>query len=192
MGCDLRGCADSAGVSDTLTTGTFRSHNPLVLGSNPSGPTNQPIEAPVVRKIDATDHRGLIRQLKLFSQLFETVIVTSRIVRAQNRWQSFCQDWNGRCFESMGYRHGGETVAAEKKSILPLQAMGKATKSPNLRRSVQITTLYAIPAANEVFHCRFRWFRSDFWSQARRSIGIGIFNVAAFAIPGRGRCSPAQ
>jgi hypothetical protein len=41
MGCDLRGCADSAGVSDSLPTGESRTHNPLVLGSNPSGPTNQ-------------------------------------------------------------------------------------------------------------------------------------------------------
>ena len=32
MGCDLRGCADSAGVSDGLPTGEPRTHNPLVLG----------------------------------------------------------------------------------------------------------------------------------------------------------------
>ena len=38
MGCDLRGCADSAGVSDILPTGKSRTHNPLALDSNPSGP----------------------------------------------------------------------------------------------------------------------------------------------------------
>ena len=68
-GCDLRGCADSAGVSDSLPTGEPRTHNPLVLGSNPSGPTNQPIEAAAVRKIGATDCRSSTGQLKLFSQL---------------------------------------------------------------------------------------------------------------------------
>ena len=36
-----KSCADSAGVSDGFPTGKSRSHNPLVLGSNPSGPTNQ-------------------------------------------------------------------------------------------------------------------------------------------------------
>jgi hypothetical protein len=51
MTCDLRGCADSAGVSDSLPTGGCRTHNPLVLGSNPSGPTSQPIEATAVHKI---------------------------------------------------------------------------------------------------------------------------------------------
>jgi hypothetical protein len=44
-----------------------RTHNPLVLGSNPSGPT---IEVPAVRKIGATDYRSSTGQLKLFSQLF--------------------------------------------------------------------------------------------------------------------------
>ena len=71
MGCDLRSCADSARVIDTLPTDPLRSHNPLVLGSNPSGPTSQPIEAPVVRKLASTTCQGLIGQLKLFSQLFE-------------------------------------------------------------------------------------------------------------------------
>ena len=51
-----------------------RTHNPLVLGSNPSGPTNQPIEATVVRKIGASDCCASTGQLKLFSQLFETVM----------------------------------------------------------------------------------------------------------------------
>jgi hypothetical protein len=69
--CDLRGCADSAGVSDSLPTGESRTHNPLVLGSNPSGPTNQTIEATAVRKISAIQWWALIGRLKLFSQLFE-------------------------------------------------------------------------------------------------------------------------
>ena len=76
MTCDLRGCADSAGVSDTFPTGESRTHNPLVLGSNPSGPTNQPVDAPAVRKIGATDCRSSTAQLKLFSQLFETEIAS--------------------------------------------------------------------------------------------------------------------
>jgi hypothetical protein len=71
MRCELRGCADSARVSDPLPTGASRSHNPLVLGSNPSGPTSQPIEMPVVRKNSATTCQGLMGRLKLFSQLFE-------------------------------------------------------------------------------------------------------------------------
>jgi hypothetical protein len=33
-GYDLRGCADSAGVSDSLTAGEARTHNPLVPGWN--------------------------------------------------------------------------------------------------------------------------------------------------------------
>ena len=49
-------------------------HNPLVLGSNPSGPTNQPVEAAAVRKIDVSDCHSSIGQLKLFSQLFEAEI----------------------------------------------------------------------------------------------------------------------
>jgi hypothetical protein len=49
-----------------------RTHNPLVLGSNPSGPTNQPVEATVVRTAGAITCAGLTGQLKLFSQLFET------------------------------------------------------------------------------------------------------------------------
>jgi hypothetical protein len=44
----------------------------MVLGSNPSGPTNQPIEAAEVRKTGTTDCRRAIGQLKLFSQLFAT------------------------------------------------------------------------------------------------------------------------
>ena len=92
MACDLRGCADSAGVSDSLPTGEARTHNPLVLGSNPSGPTNQPVEAAAVRKTDATTGERLIGRLKLFSQLFETKIPASGITRAQNRRESFCQD----------------------------------------------------------------------------------------------------
>ena len=57
-GCDLRGCAESAGVSDSLPTGESRTHNPLVLDSNPSGPTNQPIEATAVQKIGVTNCHG--------------------------------------------------------------------------------------------------------------------------------------
>jgi len=71
MGCDLRGCADSAGVTVLYSTGATRTHNPLVLGSNPSGPTNQPVEATVVRTTGAITRAGLIGRLKLFSQLFE-------------------------------------------------------------------------------------------------------------------------
>ena len=48
-----------------------RTHNPLVLGSNPSGPTNQPIEDAVVRRPGPTDCHGSTGQLKLFSHLFE-------------------------------------------------------------------------------------------------------------------------
>jgi hypothetical protein len=50
-----------------------RTHNPLVLGSNPSGPTNQLVEAAVVPKIGVSDSRSSTGQLKLFSQLIETV-----------------------------------------------------------------------------------------------------------------------
>src|ERR1700752_840013 len=57
-GCDLRGCADSAGVSDSLPTGEARTHNPLVLGSNPSGPTNQPRSGPETWVTQRTDHIG--------------------------------------------------------------------------------------------------------------------------------------
>ena len=78
MGCDLRGCADSAGVSDSLPTGKTRSHNPLVLGSNPSGPTNQPIEDAVIRETDATTREGLTGRLKLFFQLYETEMLESK------------------------------------------------------------------------------------------------------------------
>ena len=48
-----------------------RTHNPLVLASNPSGPTNQPVEATAVQKIGVTNRRRSIGRLKLFSQLFE-------------------------------------------------------------------------------------------------------------------------
>ena len=44
-----------------------RTHNQLVLGSNPSGPTNQLIEDAVIRKTDATTREGLTGRLKLFS-----------------------------------------------------------------------------------------------------------------------------
>jgi hypothetical protein len=54
-----------------------RTHNPLVLGSNPSGPTNQPVEATAVRRTGAATRQGLIGQLKLFSQLFEAKIHSS-------------------------------------------------------------------------------------------------------------------
>jgi hypothetical protein len=37
----------------------------------------------------------LIGRLKLFSQLFETEIPASGIVRAQNRRESLSQEWNG-------------------------------------------------------------------------------------------------
>jgi hypothetical protein len=57
-----------------------RTHNPLVLGSNPSGPTNNSIEAPVVRKIGATDRYLSIGQLKLFSQLFELAFTVSEVL----------------------------------------------------------------------------------------------------------------
>ena len=60
-----------------------RTHNPLVLGSNPSGPTNQPIDDAVVRKIRVTDCRRSVGQLKLFSKLFETQIPSSGIVRGK-------------------------------------------------------------------------------------------------------------
>jgi hypothetical protein len=79
MRCGLRSCADSAGVSDPLPTAASRSHNPLVLGSNPSGPTSQPIEVPVVRKISTTDCQGSSGRLKLFSQLFEAEIILSQV-----------------------------------------------------------------------------------------------------------------
>jgi hypothetical protein len=78
-----------------------RTHNPLVLGSNPSGPTNQPVEDAVVRKIGATACQCLIGRLKLFSQLFETQIPTPGIGRAQNRSEPFGRDWDDQCFESM-------------------------------------------------------------------------------------------
>ncbi len=65
-----------------------RTHNPLVLGSNPSGPTNQPIEATVVRTTGAITRAGLIGRLKLFSQLFETDLFLG-IIRARNRSESF-------------------------------------------------------------------------------------------------------
>ena len=54
-----------------------RTHNPLVLGSNPSGPTNQPIDDAVVRKTGANTRLGFIGRLKLFSQLFKTEIPAS-------------------------------------------------------------------------------------------------------------------
>jgi hypothetical protein len=60
-----------------------RTHNPLVLGSNPSGSTNQPIDDAVVRKTGANTRQGFIGRLKLFSQLFETEIPASGIVRAE-------------------------------------------------------------------------------------------------------------
>ena len=66
-----------------------RTHNLLVLGSNPSGPTNQPIDAPVVRKIGAIGCHASTEQLKLFSQLFETQIPTPGIGRAQNPSEPF-------------------------------------------------------------------------------------------------------
>jgi hypothetical protein len=72
-----RRCIALHGVAEKWT------HNPLVLGSNPSGPTNQPIDDAVVRKIGANDCRRLTGRLKLFSQLFETEISASGIVRAQ-------------------------------------------------------------------------------------------------------------
>jgi hypothetical protein len=66
------------------------SHNPLVLGSNPSGPTNQHIEAPAVRGIGVAAPCGPTGQLKLFSQLFATKIPSSGFARVHNRWDSFC------------------------------------------------------------------------------------------------------
>ena len=56
-GCDPRGCADSAGVSDNFPTGESRTHNLSVLDSNPSGPTNQPIEVTAVQ-IGVTNCHG--------------------------------------------------------------------------------------------------------------------------------------
>jgi hypothetical protein len=55
-----------------------RTHNPLVLGSNPSGPTNQPIEATVFRTTGAITCAALTGQVKLFSQLFERQIPAPR------------------------------------------------------------------------------------------------------------------
>ena len=67
----------------------WRTHNPLVLGSNPSGPTNQPIETTVVRKTDANTHQAFIGRLKLFSQLFETHLPSQ--VRSERKiGGSFC------------------------------------------------------------------------------------------------------
>ena len=55
-----------------------RTHNPLVLGSNPSGPTNQPIDDAVVQKVGAIGYGASIGQLKLFSQLFKPAVPLSR------------------------------------------------------------------------------------------------------------------
>jgi sortase A len=52
MGCDPRGCAESAGVSDNLPTGKTRSHNPLVLGSNPVVPRYNGQRASVIEAAD--------------------------------------------------------------------------------------------------------------------------------------------
>jgi light-regulated signal transduction histidine kinase (bacteriophytochrome) len=49
-----------------------RTHNPLVLSSNPSGPTNQPIDDAVVQQIGLSDCHSSTGQLKLFSKLIET------------------------------------------------------------------------------------------------------------------------
>jgi hypothetical protein len=61
-----------------------RSGNPLVPGSNPSGPTNQPVEAPAVRKMGATNCHGSIGQLKLFSQLFEMTSSPEIVIKMEN------------------------------------------------------------------------------------------------------------
>jgi len=97
-GCDLSGCTDSTGVSDILPTGPARSHSPLVQGSNPCGPTSQPIQATAVRSSSAKLHACRRGRLKLFSQLFEAEVYSSGIFRQQNRRESFCQDRNGRGF----------------------------------------------------------------------------------------------
>jgi hypothetical protein len=55
-------------------------HNPLVLGSNPSGPTNQTIETPAVQGTSQETRDRATGQLKLFSQLFEAEIPALGIV----------------------------------------------------------------------------------------------------------------